>query len=122
VRLFVRVVLEKQGYRVLQAANGVEALRLLDDPNVFVDVLLTDVMMPLMGGAELAERMLSVQPDVRVIFMSGYVADRTLLTGVAERRAPLLQKPFSLDEMVRVVRESIEEPSKGQATSSPRNE
>ena len=109
VRLFVRVVLEKHGYRVLQAANGVEALRLLDDPDVTIDVLLTDVMMPQMGGRELAERMLAVQPDVHVIFMSGYIADRALMTGVAERRAPLLQKPFSLDEMVRVVRDSIGE-------------
>lgn len=109
VRLFVRVVLEKQGYRVLQAANGVEAMRLLDDPGITVDVLLTDVMMPQMGGRELAERMLAVQPDLRVVFMSGYVANRALLTGVAERHAPLLQKPFTLEEMVRVVRESIDE-------------
>ena len=112
VRLFIRIVLEKEGFRVLQAANGVEALRLLDDPSVTVDVLLTDLMMPQMGGRELAERMLSVQPDVRVVFMSGYVADRAALTGVAERNAPLLQKPFSLEEMVRVVRTSIDEPAR----------
>jgi len=85
---------------------------LLYYPTVTVDVLLTDVMMPQMGGRELAERMLSVQPDIRVIFMSGYVADRALLTGVAERRAPLLQKPFALEDMVKVVRELIGEPAK----------
>lgn len=108
VRRLVRVVLEREGYRVLQAANGVEALRLLDDPDLSLDLLLTDVMMPQMGGRELAERLLAVQPDITVIFMSGYVADRASLTGVAERKAPLLQKPFAIDELVRVVRSAID--------------
>jgi len=108
VRRLVRVVLEREGYRVLQATNGVEALRLLDDPDLRLDMLLTDVMMPQMGGRELAERLLAVQPDVAVVFMSGYVADRASLTGVAERKAPLLQKPFAIDELVRVVRSAID--------------
>jgi len=106
VRRFVRIVLEREGYRVLMAGNGVEALRLLEDPSVSLDVLLTDVMMPQMGGRELAERMLAVQPDVAVVFMSGYVADRAVLSGVAERRAAFLQKPFAIEEMVHAVREA----------------
>jgi signal transduction histidine kinase/ActR/RegA family two-component response regulator len=108
VRRLVRVVLEREGYRVLQATNGVEAMRLLEDPSLSLDILLTDVMMPQMGGRELAERLLAVQPDLSVIFMSGYVADRATLTGVAERRAPLLQKPFAIEDLVRVVRSTIE--------------
>src|SRR5690606_26001145 len=108
VRRLVRVVLEREGYRVLQATNGVEALRLLDDPDLSLDVLLTDVMMPQMGGRELAERLLAVQPDITVVFMSGYVADRASLTGVAERKAPLLQKPFAIEELVRVICSAID--------------
>jgi CheY-like chemotaxis protein len=108
VRRLVRVVLEREGYRVLQATNGVEAMRLLEDPSLSLDILLTDVMMPQMGGRELAERLLAVQPDLSVIFMSGYVADRATLTGVAERKAPLLQKPFAIEDLVRVVRSTIE--------------
>jgi CheY-like chemotaxis protein len=104
VRSFVRIVLEREGFRVLQATHGVEALSLLDDPRVTTDVLLTDVMMPQMGGRELAERVLAVQPDVRVVFMSGYVSDKSLLTGVAERQAAFLQKPFAIEDLVRAVR------------------
>ncbi len=104
VQRFVRIILEREGYRVLSALDGVAALRLLEAPDLAIDVLLTDLMMPQMGGRELAERMLAVQPDVAVVFMSGYVADRSSLTGVAERRAPYLQKPFTIDELRSVVR------------------
>jgi signal transduction histidine kinase/CheY-like chemotaxis protein len=104
IRRFVRIVLEREGLRVLMASNGIEALRLLEDPALTLDLLLTDVMMPQMGGRELAERLLAVQPDLAVVFMSGYVADRAVLSGVAARRAPLLQKPFAIEDLVRTVR------------------
>ncbi len=108
VQRFVRIILEREGYRVLLASHGVAALQLLEEPDLSVDVLLTDLMMPQMGGRELAERMLAVQPDVIVVFMSGYVADRSTLTGVVERRAPYLQKPFTIHELLHVIRVAID--------------
>lgn len=107
IQRFVRIVLEREGLRVLMAANGIEALRLLEDPALTLDLLLTDVMMPQMGGRELAERLLAVQPDLAVVFMSGYVADRAVLSGVAARKAPLLQKPFTIEDLVRTVRAAL---------------
>jgi len=108
VQRFVRIILEREGYRVLVASDGVAALRNLEAPDLTIDVLLTDLMMPQMGGRELAERMLEVQPDVAVVFMSGYVADRSTLTGAAERRASYLQKPFTIEELLAVVRVAID--------------
>ena len=105
VRRLVRVVLEREGWRVLECENGVEALAIFAaaDPNV--DVVLTDVMMPQMGGRELAERLLARRPALCVIFMSGFVDDGALLEGLSDRKTRFLQKPFDIEELVRAVRE-----------------
>jgi len=103
VRRFVRIVLEREGFRVLEAENGVEAVSVFEAAGSKVDLLLTDVVMPQMGGSELAARLLAASPGLRVIFMSGYVNDGALLQGLNERQAPFLQKPFDVQELARVV-------------------
>ena len=104
VRRFVRIVLEKEGFRVLEAANCMEALAVFESADPPPDVLLTDVVMPQMGGKELAKRLFEVRPEMKVIFMSGFVRDPELLEGLNDRRTPFLQKPFDIEELARVVR------------------
>lgn len=103
VRRFVRIVLEKEGLRVLEASNGVEALAVLErEPEV--DVLLTDVVMPQMGGLELADRACADRSELKVVFMSGFVDASTTNAVVHGRRTTFLQKPFDIAELARVVR------------------
>jgi PAS domain S-box-containing protein len=104
VRRFVRIVLEKEGFRVLEAANGMDALAVFEAAEPAPDILLTDVVMPQMGGKELAKRLVVARPGLKVIFMSGFVRDPELLEGLNERRAPFLQKPFDIEELARIVR------------------
>jgi PAS domain S-box-containing protein len=107
VRRFVRIVLEKEGFRVLEAENGMEALAIFEAADPAPDVLLTDVVMPQMGGKDLAQRLLSIRPEMKVIFMSGFVRDPELLEGLNDRKAPFLQKPFDIEELARIVRAAV---------------
>ncbi len=104
VRRFVRIVLEKEGFKVLEAENGIEALAVFEKAEPPPDVLLTDVVMPQMGGKELAKRLVEARPHMQVIFMSGFVRDPELLEGLNDRKAPFLQKPFDIEELARVVK------------------
>jgi PAS domain S-box-containing protein len=107
VRRFVRIVLEKEGFRVLEAENGMEALTVFESADPPPDVLLTDVVMPQMGGRDLAQRLLVMRPELKVIFMSGFVRDPELLEGLNDRKAPFLQKPFDIEELARIVRAAV---------------
>ena len=107
VRRFVRIVLEREGYKVLEAENGMEALSVYEAADPAPDVLLTDVVMPQMGGKDLAKRLLEAQPGLKVIFMSGFVRDSELLEGINDRRTPFLQKPFDIEELAKIVRMAI---------------
>ena len=109
VRHLARDVLGRYGYRVLEAGDGSEALRLAASHEGSIDLLLTDVVMPGMSGAELAERFLALRPGVRVLFASGYASDAVMRHGITDG-VPFLQKPFEPDELVRRVRELIERP------------
>jgi CheY-like chemotaxis protein len=104
VRALVGDFLELQGYRVLTGSDGALALRQAIDHQGVIDLLLTDVVMPVMGGPELAERLTSEHPEARVLFMSGFAPE-----GLASFQdgAPLLRKPFSLDALGRAVRDSL---------------
>jgi PAS domain S-box-containing protein len=104
VRRFVRIVLEREGFRVLEAENGMDALAVFEAADPAPDILLTDVVMPQMGGKELARRLVEARPGLKVIFMSGFVRDPELLEGLNDRRAPFLQKPFDIAELARIVR------------------
>jgi len=108
VRHLARDVLSRYGYRVIEAADGAEALRLVAGQEATVDLLLTDVVMPGMSGAELARRFRERRPDVRVLYASGYADDAVGSLGVPNEGAPFLQKPFEPDDLVRRVREVLE--------------
>ncbi len=109
VRMLTRVVLERAGYQVVEATNGVEALRIWERATAKIQLLLTDVVMPEgIGGRELAARLREKTPGLRVIFTSGYSAD------VAGREFPLdegenfIQKPASPDLLLETVRRSLD--------------
>ncbi len=97
--------LNREGYTVHEARNGVEALEVVKGIG-HIDVLVTDVVMPYMKGPELARQLLAKQPDLKVIFVSGYVAPGDLGTHEA-----LLQKPFVRQQLIDKVKEVLGEPA-----------
>lgn len=90
-----RIVLESHGYTVLACSNGAAALKAAEAQSGPIHLLLTDVIMPSMGGRELAERLLRSRPDVRVVFMSGYTDDDVLRQGIGGAVVEYIQKPFT---------------------------
>jgi PAS domain S-box-containing protein len=110
VRDLVREALELIGYRVLTAPGGEQGLDLADVHPGPIHLLITDVVMPRMGGAELARLLSERRPDTRVLFMSGYTDDAVVRHGVLEARVAFLQKPFTLEALARRVRETLDSP------------
>ena len=107
VRRIARRILERNGYIVLEASNGAEALRVLERRQEPIALVLTDLVMPEMGGKELASRLRNVSPTSRVLFMSGYTEDAVLRQSVMEPGAMFLDKPFTFDTLIRKVREAL---------------
>ena len=108
LRKLTRRVLESKGYTLLEAASGEQALSLLRGHESPVHLLLTDVVMPGLSGRQVAEQVLQARPSVSILYMSGYTEDAVLRHGIASNEAPLLQKPFTPDALVRAVRERLD--------------
>ncbi|MBI4557548.1 MAG: PAS domain S-box protein [Candidatus Hydrogenedentes bacterium] len=108
VRRLAQRILEQQGYRVLVARTGEEALRASQAYDEPIDLLFTDVVMPKMNGKELAERVKQSRPTLRVMFASGYSDDAIINHGLLEPGIALLQKPYSSEGLLRKVREVFE--------------
>lgn len=109
VRDFTTAALERAGFRVVVAARAEEALELCERANGRIDVLVSDVLMPGMGGRELADRILARDPETSIVLMSGYTdepADRSLRDG---RVPTFLQKPFAVSALVDAVRDAVGE-------------
>ncbi len=104
VRDLARHVLQSQGYTLLEAENGQEALHLVARHPGVVHLLLTDVVMPGMSGRDLAEQLAQAHPNLKTLFMSGYADDMVAHHGVLNPGTPFLQKPFSLMALARKVR------------------
>lgn len=108
VRTLVRDELRKLGYRVVEAKNGVEACLLATQQSGAIDLLLTDVVMPGMGGRELAQHLSVIKPDLRILFMSGYTDDVGILGGQDEGLTSFLPKPFTPEVLARAVRDLLD--------------
>lgn len=109
VRKLTQQILKASGYRVLEAANGGEALQFCERHDGPIDLLLTDVIMPEMSGRELAKRLHRNQPELRVLFMSGYTDDAIVHHGVLEEGANFIQKPFTPEVLATKVRDALEQ-------------
>jgi CheY-like chemotaxis protein len=100
--------LRSQGYQILEAANGAEALEVLSRAAGPVDLVLSDVVMPVLNGRELSERLAADHPEIRVLFMSGYTDDDIVRRGLLQPGAPFLQKPFVAADLSRKVRDVLD--------------
>jgi len=107
VRQLVRETLETKGYTVIEAENGEAALRMSDAHTAPIHMVITDVVMPGMGGRELAKRLLESRPHAKVLYLSGYTEDAIVQQGVLETETAFLQKPFTLQALSRKVREVL---------------
>ncbi len=113
VRKVVRRMLLHQGYNVIEASNGKEALALaLEDP-ARISLVLTDVMMPLMGGPELARQLWAKFPKLKIIFLSGYAPDTMSLDSALPAGAILIEKPFAIEKLATKVREVLDSADAG---------
>jgi CheY-like chemotaxis protein len=113
VRRVARLALEAQGYTVLEAAGGADAVALVERDRPKVDLLLTDVVMPEVGGRQLAEALRARLPGLKVLYMSGYTDDAVLRHGIIEHTDHFLQKPFTPMTLARKVREVLDAGSPG---------
>jgi CheY-like chemotaxis protein len=95
VRDLAAKILRQRGYTVLAAEGGPAALQLAKDHPGTIHLLLTDVVMPEMGGPEVAQRLRAARPGTRVLYMSGYTDDAILKHGALDASTPFLQKPFT---------------------------
>ena len=103
-------VLRHQGYTVIEAANGVEALEAAHNCDENIDLLVTDVVMPLMGGKELADRLKGSNQGIKVLYSTGYTENTALMREVAAHDSSLLHKPFGPVELADRVRRSLDGP------------
>jgi PAS domain S-box-containing protein len=112
VRQMIRIILEMGGYRVLEAAEGEEALTLYKQHEGQIDLVMTDVVMPQMSGRELAQSLEVLHPGIKVLYMSGYTDDAIVRHGLLDQEIAFLQKPFTPDALMRKVREVLDAPHK----------
>ena len=118
VRTLVRDELRKLGYRVVEAKNGVEACLLATQQAASLQLLLTDVVMPGMGGRELAQHLSVIKPDLRTLFISGYMDDVGVMAGQEEGTSSFLQKPFTPEVLGRAVRNLLDASTPSDRTSA----
>ncbi len=107
VRNLSREILVTCGYTVIEARNGVEALELCENGDCKFDLLMTDVVMPQMGGRELAEKLIEKLPNLQILFTSGHNDNMMMRHGLIETNVNFIQKPFTFDALARKVRELL---------------
>lgn len=107
LRVLARRILESVGYVVFEASNGREGLEFCRNHEGQIDLLVTDVVMPELGGRELAEGALILRPNLKVLFISGHTQDVVLKAGV-QKGAAFLQKPFTPAVLAQKVRETLD--------------
>ena len=108
VRELAATVLREKGYTILEATNGKDGLRLIKQHQGRVDLVVTDLVMPAMGGKELADAVGSLDPNIKFLFTSGYNRDAIDLRGPGRTKHSFLQKPFLTSTLARKVREVLD--------------
>lgn len=113
VRILVCSILQKQGYTVLWASNASEALRMAEQHNEKIDLMITDVIMPVMSGSELADRLQILRPGMNVLFMSGYSDNAIADQGILKPDTAFLEKPFEPHVLTKKVRDVLDRSKPG---------
>jgi DNA-binding NtrC family response regulator len=102
-------ILKMQGYRVLETSNGSDALHHCEHEAGPIHLMVTDVVMPGMNGPELAKRLNLLRPETKVLYISGYTDNAIVHHGVLEKGVNYIQKPFTVEGLVRKVREVLDQ-------------
>ncbi len=107
-KLLIRM-LSRTGYTVYSARSGLEALSMIRDNSLDVDLILTDIVMPNMNGVEMSKEITNILPEVKLIFMSGYSEQVILQSGAIAEDVPFIKKPFRSNEVIKIVRDVLDE-------------
>jgi CheY-like chemotaxis protein len=110
LRMLARTVLESCGYSVLDAVGGSQALAVSAGHDGAIDLLLADVVMPVLNGRQVAEALLRERPGLKVLYTSGYTDDMVLRYGVSQASVAYLPKPFTPVELAQAVRRTLDQP------------
>jgi CheY-like chemotaxis protein len=108
VRSSARRLLERHGYQVVEARHGRDALRILEDGERTIDLVITDLVMPEMGGREMVERVRARHPAMKVLFMSGYSERAVTSDGTMPAGTGFVEKPFTVEQLIRRTREILD--------------
>lgn len=108
VRKFTVTALKTLGYKVLSASHGVEALKMIEQNTVRIDLIITDVVMPEMGGKELSEKILKISPDAKILFTSGYTDNHIVHSGTLDEDVDFIHKPFSIEGLSKKIRNVLD--------------
>ncbi len=108
VRKLAVAILKRQGYRILEAAHGGDAFLICEQGKERIHLLLTDIVIPKKNGPKLARRLRYFDPEMRVLFMSGYTDNAILHHGMSDKAMFFLRKPFSVEGLVGKVREVLD--------------
>jgi two-component system cell cycle sensor histidine kinase/response regulator CckA len=111
VRRMAHRLLSEWGFRVFEAESGEEAMEVLETAHAGVQLVIVDVVMPLLDGVQVTRRIQERWPEQRVLYMSAHPAEVLSRYGLAELEVPFLAKPFTRDELLNKVRESLERPT-----------
>ena len=119
VRQLASRILTRHGYMVCEAADAVEAIKIASNPRQPIDLVVSDVVMPKMGGPELMERLWALRPALKVLYMSGYTGDELSRRVGQETSITVLEKPFSASALLQTVRDVLDESDFFVAGSNP---
>jgi len=108
VRNLVRLVLARNGYRVLEAVNGKQALELSQHHRGEIPLMITDVVMPEIGGQQLAQELAALRPRMKVLYVSGYTENAMMRQGILDSEIAFLQKPFTMEALLQRVRQLLD--------------
>ena len=108
VRELTVKILEIYGYTVIYANDGVEAFEIFNKSQKKISLLITDIVMPRMSGRDLAEKIKTLNPEISVLYSSGYSDDRNMMNGAAEKRIDFINKPFTPEDLARKVRQLLD--------------
>ena len=111
IRGLVRKILKRERYEVIEAGSGEEALAAASAHGADIGLLLTDVILPGIGGRDLAEALTAAQADLKVVYISGFTDDEAVRAGEFPPGSLFLQKPFTLSALVGIVKQAFDEPA-----------